>query len=129
MKHQTSVRLDWRSLHGAVSFQGVTNLLQVLSHGKTDGSEVTSYLFEVSVLALLPVHHVVEDGDHDVPHLHLRDQRHSQERADHSGDEVDLVLACTDAVQIKFLFHLVDVETKKLLQLFLPRFCHMLKSS
>lgn len=51
-------------------------------------------LFEVSVLALLPVHHVVEDRDHDVPNLHLRDERHSQERADHAGDEVDLILTC-----------------------------------
>lgn len=50
------------------------------------------YLFEVSILALLPVHHVVEDGNHDVPDLHLRDQCHSQKRANHSGDEVDLVL-------------------------------------
>ncbi len=50
------------------------------------------HLFEVPVLALLPVHHVVEDGDHDVSHLHLRNQRHSQERTDHTGDEMDLIL-------------------------------------
>ncbi len=55
---------------------------------------VFAYLFEVAVLALLPVHHVVEDGDHDVPDLHLRNQRHSQEWADHPGDEVDLILSC-----------------------------------
>lgn len=50
------------------------------------------YLFEVSILALLPVHHVVEDWDHDVSYFHLRDQRDSQERTDHTGDEMDLIL-------------------------------------
>lgn len=53
---------------------------------------VVVYLFEVSILALLPVHHVMEDGNHDVSDLHLRDQRHSQERTDHPGDEMDLIL-------------------------------------
>lgn len=53
---------------------------------------VLLYLFEVPVLALLPVHHVVENRDHDVSHLHLRDQRHSQERTNHPGNEVDLIL-------------------------------------
>ena len=49
-------------------------------------------LLEVAVLPLLPVHHVVEDGDHDVPDLRMRHQRHSQEGPHHSWDEVGLVL-------------------------------------
>ena len=49
-------------------------------------------LFEVAILALFPVHHVMEDGDHNVPHFLLRYQRHSQEGANHPWDEVDLIL-------------------------------------
>lgn len=49
-------------------------------------------LFEIAAAPLLPVHHVVEDGDHDVPQVGLRHQRHLQEGADHCWDEVQLVL-------------------------------------
>lgn len=52
-------------------------------------------LFEVAAPALLPVHHVVKDGDHHVPQVRLRHQRHLQERANHRWDEVQLVLSCT----------------------------------
>ena len=54
---------------------------------------MNSDLFEVPVLPLLPVHHVVEDRDHDVPDLPLRHQGHTQEGTYHTWDEVDLVLA------------------------------------
>lgn len=53
-----------------------------------------AHLFEVAAAPLLPVHHVVEDGDHDVPQVGLRHQSHLQEGADHRRDEVQLVLAC-----------------------------------
>lgn len=49
-------------------------------------------LFEIAAASLLPVHHVVEDGDHDVPQVGLRHQRHLQEGADHCRNEVQLVL-------------------------------------
>ena len=50
------------------------------------------YLFEIATASLLPVHHVVEDGDHDIPQIGLRHQRHLQERTNHRRDEVQLVL-------------------------------------
>lgn len=59
------------------------------------GSSLRTNLFEIPVLPLFPVHHVMEDRDHDVPHLHLRNQSHAQERSDHSRDEVDLVFTCS----------------------------------
>lgn len=49
-------------------------------------------LFEVAVFPLLPVHHVVENRDHDVPDLGLRHQGDAQEGTHHSGDEVRLVV-------------------------------------
>lgn len=55
-----------------------------------DGS--VHYLFEVSAPPLLPVHHVMEDGNHDIPDLALRHERHSQERTHHSRDKVGLIL-------------------------------------
>lgn len=55
-----------------------------------DGS--VHYLFEVSAPPLLPVHHVMEDGDHDVPQVRLGNQGHLQERTNHRRDEVQLVL-------------------------------------
>lgn len=50
-----------------------------------------SYLLEVAIFPLLPVHHVVKDGNHDIPHFWLWDQCHTQKRTDHSWDEVDLM--------------------------------------
>ncbi len=50
------------------------------------------YLFEIATASLLPVHHVMEDGDHDIPQIRLRHQRHLQERTNHRRDEVQLVL-------------------------------------
>lgn len=50
-----------------------------------------SHLFEVAVFPLLPVHHVVKDGNHDIPHFRLWDQCHTQEWANHSRNEVDLM--------------------------------------
>lgn len=50
-----------------------------------------SYLFEVAIFPLLPVHHVMKDGNHDIPHFRLWDQCHTQKRTDHSRDEVDLM--------------------------------------
>lgn len=47
---------------------------------------------KVAVLPLLPVHHVMEDGDHDIPNFALRHQRHSQEWTHHSRDKVGLIL-------------------------------------
>lgn len=52
------------------------------------------YLLEVAAASLLPVHHVMEDGNHDVPQIGLRHQRHLQERTNHSWDEAQLVLPC-----------------------------------
>lgn len=50
------------------------------------------YLFEIATASLLPVHHVMEDGDHDIPQIGLRHQRHLQERTNHRWDKVQLVL-------------------------------------
>lgn len=50
------------------------------------------YLFEIATASLLPVHHVMEDGDHDIPQIRLRHQRHLQEWTNHRWDEVQLVL-------------------------------------
>lgn len=55
-----------------------------------------AHLLEVAAAPLLPVHHVVEDGDHDVAQVRLRDQGHLQEGADQGGDEVQLVFSCRD---------------------------------
>lgn len=60
---------------------------------KVESLKSKANLFEVSVLALLPVHHVVEDWDHDVSDLRLRHQRDAQEWADHPGDEMSFVFA------------------------------------
>ena len=61
----------------------------------TTGGGWGSHLFEVAVFPLLPVHHVVKDGNHDIPHFRLWDQCHTQERANHSRNEVDLMFTCT----------------------------------
>lgn len=50
-------------------------------------------LFEVAVFPLLPVHHVMENWDHDVSDLGLRHQGDAQEGTHHSRDEVRLVVA------------------------------------
>lgn len=50
-------------------------------------------LFEVAVFPLLPVHHVMENRDHDVSDLGLGHQGDAQEGTHHSGDEVRLVVA------------------------------------
>lgn len=49
------------------------------------------YLFEIATASLLPVHHVMEDGDHDVPQIRLGHQSHLQERTYHRWDEIQLV--------------------------------------
>ena len=54
------------------------------------------YLFEVAAAPLLPVHHVVEDRDHDVAQVWLRDQGHLQEGADQGRDEMELVFSCIE---------------------------------
>lgn len=56
-------------------------------------------LFEVAVLSLFPVHHIVEDGDHYISDFILRYERHTQKRADHSWYEVDLILTCSQTKQ------------------------------
>ncbi|TNN66307.1 hypothetical protein EYF80_023443 [Liparis tanakae] len=48
-------------------------------------------LSSLSISLASTFHHVVEDGDHDVPQIGLRHQRHLQERTDHRRDEVQLV--------------------------------------
>lgn len=53
--------------------------------------QVSSYLFEVAVFPLLPVHHVMKDGNHDIPHFWLWDQCHTQKRTNHSRNKVDLM--------------------------------------
>lgn len=50
-----------------------------------------SYLLEVAVFPLLPVHHVMKDGNHDIPHFWLWDQCHAQKRTNHSRNKVDLM--------------------------------------
>lgn len=49
-------------------------------------------LFEVAVFPLLPVHHVMENWDHNVADLGLRHQGDTQEGTHHSRDEVRLVV-------------------------------------
>lgn len=73
------------------------SLLPGYSHGPSSENPLPlvgpfPHLLEVAVLALLPVHHIVEDGHHDVPHLLLRNQSDAQERTNHPRDEVQLVL-------------------------------------
>lgn len=43
----------------------------------------------------LALHHVEEDGDGGFTQLRLRDECHLQDRADHLGNELDLVLPCS----------------------------------
>lgn len=50
-----------------------------------------SYLFEVAIFSLLPVHHVMKDGNHDIPYFWLWDQCHTQKRTNHSRNKVDLM--------------------------------------
>lgn len=49
------------------------------------------YLLKIATASLLPVHHVVENGDHDISQIRLRHQRHLQERPNHCWDEVQLM--------------------------------------
>ncbi len=66
-------------------------------------------LFEVAVLSLFPVHHIVEDGDHYISDFILRYKRHTQKWANHSWYEVDLILTCSQTKQIviiRFFFFL-----------------------
>lgn len=56
---------------------------------------VLSYLFEVAIFSLLPVHHVMKDGNHDIPHFWLWDQCHTQKRTNHSRNKVDLMFTWT----------------------------------
>lgn len=59
-----------------------------------DHSIRTSYdLLEVAVFPLLPVHHVVENWDHNISDLSLRHQGDAKERTHHSWDEVGLVVS------------------------------------
>lgn len=58
----------------------------------TSSNLTAVYLFEISTASLLPIHHVMEDGDHDIPQIRLRHQRHLQEWTNHCWDEVQLVL-------------------------------------
>ena len=59
---------------------------------KQNTEESSADLFEVAVLPLFPVHHIVEDWNHDIPHLSLRYQRDSEEGSHHPRYEVGLVL-------------------------------------
>lgn len=52
-----------------------------------------NHLLEVSIFPLLPIHHVVENWDHNISNLGLRHQRDAEERAHHSRDEVGLVVS------------------------------------
>ena len=71
---------------------------------------VCVYLIEVPILALLPVHHVVEDRDHDVSYFHLRNQRHSQEWTDHPGNEMNLILTCNNQTSINSSFFTTSIR-------------------
>lgn len=51
-----------------------------------------AHLFEVAIFPLFPIHHVVENRDHDVSDLGLRHQGDAEEGAHHSWDEVGLVV-------------------------------------
>lgn len=83
-------------------------------------------LFEVAVFPLLPVHHVVENWDHDVPDLSLRHQGDTQEGTHHPGDEVRLVVTCSN----RQMLNLGEIRRKRRKRREeIPNFCHMLKSS
>lgn len=51
-----------------------------------------SHLFEVAIFPLLPIHHVMENWDHDISNLSLRHQCDAKEGTHHSWDEVGLVV-------------------------------------
>lgn len=53
------------------------------------------HLFEVAILSLFPVHHVMEDGDHDIPDLWLWNKCNTKKGANHSRNKVNLMLTCT----------------------------------
>ena len=53
------------------------------------------HLFEVAILSLLPVHHVMEDGDHDIPDFWLWNKCNTKKGANHSRNKVNLMLTCT----------------------------------
>lgn len=53
------------------------------------------HLFEVAILSLLPVHHVMEDWDHDIPDFWLWNKCNTQKGANHSRNKVNFVLTCT----------------------------------
>lgn len=51
-----------------------------------------SDLFEVAIFPLLPIHHVMENWDHNISNLRLRHQGDAKEGTHHSWDEVGLVV-------------------------------------
>lgn len=51
-----------------------------------------SHLFEVAIFPLLPIHHVMENWDHDISNLSLRHQCDTKEGTHHSWDKVGLVV-------------------------------------
>lgn len=63
----------------------------LLSQESPRHCQVSSHLLEVAIFPLLPVHHVMEDGNHDVPHFWLWDQCHTQKRTNHPRNKVDLM--------------------------------------
>ena len=67
------------------------NLWIHISFRQVDLYLTAVYLFEIATASLLPIHHVMEDGDHDIPQIGLRHQRHLQEWTNHRWDEVQLV--------------------------------------
>lgn len=52
------------------------------------------HLFEVAILSLLPVHHVMEDGNHDIADFWLWDKCNTKKRANHPRNKVYLMLPC-----------------------------------
>lgn len=53
------------------------------------------HLFEVAILSLLPVHHVVEDRDHDISDFWLWNKCNTEKGANHSRNKVNLMFTCT----------------------------------
>ena len=100
------------------------------------------YLFEVSAPPLLPVHHVMEDRDHDVPQVRLGNQGHLQERTYHRRDEVQLVLTWREmevagekerdqlrSPERRARIQRRDTGRERECDCVVPKFCHMLKIS
>lgn len=60
----------------------------------SDCSESTStYLFKIATPPLLPVHHIVENRNHDIAEIWLGYQGYFQEGADQGRDEMEFVLS------------------------------------